>query len=65
MKWKLHGYLIPFHYRVTILHLMVSLEREKAYICLGDVIEGTWQEYIFTMAFNELMKSGSNSYDSI
>ena len=62
MKWQVHGYLIPVHYIVKNLHLMVSLGREKAYICLGEAIGDTWQEYILTVYFNEMMRSGSNSY---
>ena len=47
------------------MHLKVGLGREKAYICLGEIIEDTWQEYILTISFNEIMKSGSDSYDPI
>ena len=65
MKFQVCGYFIPVHYRLTTVHLMVSLGREKAFICLGEVIGDTWQEYIFTIAFNELMNSGSYSYDPI
>ena len=65
MKWQVHGYLIHLHYRVTTVHLMVSLGREKAYICLGEVIGDVWQEYVLTVSFNELMKSGSDSCDPI
>ena len=30
-----------------------------------EVIEDTWQEYILTISINELMESGSDSYDPI
>ena len=65
MKWQVHGYLVPFQYIVTIVHLVVVLGGEKAYICLGEVIGDTWQEYILNIYFNELMNSGSDSYDPI
>ena len=53
------------HYKVTTVHLMVGMGRENSYICLGGMIGDTWQEYIFTIAFNELMNNGSDSYDPI
>ena len=65
MKWQVHGYLIPMHDRVTTMHLMVGMGIEKAYIYLGEVIGDKWQEYTVTIAFNELMKSGSNPYEPI
>ena len=65
MKWQVYGYLIHLHYRMTTMHLMVSLGIKKAYICVGEVIGDKWQEYILTIAFDEIMKSGSNSYDPI
>ena len=65
MKWKVHGYLIHLHYRVTTVHLMVSMGREKAYICLSDVIGYAQKEYVLNFSFNELMKGGSDSYDPI
>ena len=42
------------------MNLMESLGREEAYICLGEILGDKCQEYILTIAFNELMKSGSN-----
>ena len=65
MKLQVHGYLITVNYRVTDVHFMVSLGREKAYICLVEVLGDTRREYILTIAFNELMKSGYNSYEPI
>ena len=47
------------------MNLMVSLGREKAYICLIEAIGDTWQEYVLTIDFNELMKIGSYYYDPI
>ena len=44
---------------------MVGLGREKAYICLGEVIEDTGKEYILTIYLNELMKIGFDHYDPI
>ena len=44
---------------------MVSMGREKSYICLGEVIGDTWQYFILTIVINELMKSGSNSYEPL
>ena len=44
---------------------MVSMGREKAYICLGEVIGDTWQEYILTIAINKPMKIVSDSCDPI
>ena len=67
MKWQLHGYLITLHYIyiVTTVHLMVSLGREKAPIFLGEVIGDKWKECVLNIYLNELMKSGSNSYEPI
>ena len=44
---------------------MVILGREQAYICLGEVIGNTWQEYILAIDFDELMRGGSDSNDPI
>ena len=65
MKFQVHGYLIPLQYIVTTIHFMVSMGREKAYIFLGEVIGYTWQKYILTIAFDELMKTFYDYYDPI
>ena len=65
MKWQVNGYLIPLHYIFTTVNLMAILGIERAYICLVDVIGDTRKKYILTITFDELMKSGSNSYEPI
>ena len=65
MKWQVHGYLVPVNYRVTTVHLMVILRREKTYICLSEVIGDTRQEYTLIVDFIELMNGGSDSNDPI
>ena len=61
----MRDYLIPLQHRVTTVYLMVCLGREKACICLGEVIVDTWQEYILNIVFGELIKIVSDSYDPI
>ena len=65
MKWQVHDYLIPVHYIVTTVNFMVGLGVEKANICFVEVIGDICQQYILKIAFNELMKIGSNSYEPI
>ena len=47
------------------MHLMLILGLENVYIFLVEVIGDTWQSYIFTISFNELMNIGSDSNDPI
>ena len=44
---------------------MVSLDRENAYIYLGEAIGDKQKEYILDIAFYEIIKSGLDYYDPI
>ena len=53
------------HLRITTMHVVIILRRKLSNTSLGEMIGHTWEEYLFSILFDECVKDGTDAYGPI